>query len=47
MLHNNPHKRLLMRALELKRDSNLDSMLDLFVTELLLTGDMGNGIVSY
>lgn len=38
MLHDNPHKRLLIRALELKHGSRLDSLADLFVTEVLLTG---------
>ena len=37
-LHDNPHKKLLVRALELKHTNQIDSMLDAFLTELLLTG---------
>ena len=38
VLHDNPHKKLLVRALELKHTNRVDSLLDAFLTELLLTG---------
>lgn len=38
LLHDNPHKRLLVRALELKHTTNFDSVVDFFLNEMLLTG---------
>ena len=38
LLHDNPHKKLLVRALELKHATNFDSVVDLFLNEMLLTG---------
>lgn len=38
LLHDNPHKKLLVRALELKHTTNFDSVVDLFLNEMLLTG---------
>lgn len=41
-LHENPHKKLLVRALELKQGSKFDSVVDLFLNEILLTGIQSN-----
>lgn len=38
LLHDNPHKKLLVRALDLKHSSKFDSVTDLFLNEMLLTG---------
>lgn len=38
LLHDNPHKKLLMRTLELKDISNTERVADIFISEVLLTG---------
>jgi hypothetical protein len=42
LLHDNPHKKLLVRALELKHTTSFDSVVDLFLNEMLLTGRLSH-----